>query len=288
MRRIDSLGMCLLLLTGVLISISAETTCAQDAPSETQRSIRTVAEKFDEYGKVGHCDMSARLDNFAISLMNEPEAKGFIISFDPQAKKYEHAERSLRIARHYLINTRGIAAERIITIHGGSRDVKEEVTELWMGAEGAAPPITPSSKDKYSATDFSGLFSSYTTDERIYREVVELGYSAVDIAHSEFAEKLKQQPDSVGYLLIRTSKNSPAGGWPRIARRDEQILHKGHSVGTERLTSINGGRSDGEYTLVELWVVPKSSAPPVGVTDEAEAKLSTAIKLNTYETFGGV
>jgi hypothetical protein len=116
--------------------------------------------------------------------------------------------------------------------------------------------------------------------------MIEMGSSTEEMSHTEFAEKLKQQPESVGYLVIRSSKNSSPGAWRRIARRDEHILSKDYGVEAARLKSIDGGPIDSEYAEVELWILPESAPPPAGRTQEPEKKPGAAFKLNTYEAYG--
>src|SRR5687767_9801376 len=41
---------------------------------------------FDEFGRVGHCDLGARLDNFAIQLQHEPSMTGYIVAYGPEGE----------------------------------------------------------------------------------------------------------------------------------------------------------------------------------------------------------
>lgn len=261
---------------------------AQDEQSPPSDSQAGLARKIDDYGKIGYEDLSARLDNFALEVQNVPASKAFIVAYDERDKERGFAGWYLKSSRYYLVHLRGIDPSRVVTISGGSKEVKDVLTELWLVPEGAEPPLPPPVKeDKYSAKDFSGKFDSYTTDEQIYREMVEVGYTNEDVSHSEFAEKLKQQPDSVGYLVIRTSKKSLPGAWRYIARREEQILQKDYNVAAERLGSVNGVRSEDDSAEVELWILPKSAPPPEGAKEEAEKPLSEAVRLNRLDTFSG-
>lgn len=274
-----------LLLAAVVVAFAAGAARAQEtAPAAGQPEARLFAEKIDEYGKVGHCDLTARLDNFAIMLQNEPGTKGFVVSFDTVQGNRARSGWNLKVARHYLVEQRGIEPSRVVTVHGGSRDAKESLTELWVVPEGAPPPFDPPAQDKHTAEDFSGLFDSYVADEQIYRVMVEMGYPDEAITRSEFSHKLKQQPDSLGYLVIRPSKNSPPGAWRRLARRDEQILRE-YGVEPQRLRSVNGGASDKEITEVEFWVLPKYAPPPAAAEDSG-GKAKEAYRLNTFEANG--
>ncbi len=247
-----------------------------------------TAEKFDEYGRLGHCDMTARLDNLAVTLQNNPQAKAFVVAYDPTEKKYDYAARNMKLARFYLVNVRGIEPGRVVMVDGGSKNIKEGMTELWVVPEGAAPPAAPPAVDKFAAKDFSGKFDSYKTDGQTYKVIVEMGYTASDIAYADFAEKMKQQTDSVGYLVVHAPKGDLPGAWRRVGRRDEQILSKDYGVEAARLKTINGGPSAGDYAEVEFWVLPKSAAPPAAAKEEPAKKLAAALRLNRFDSYGSM
>src|SRR5688500_19386909 len=42
--------------------------------------------KFDEFSKASHCDLTARLDNFAIQLQYEPDSVGHIVVYGPEGE----------------------------------------------------------------------------------------------------------------------------------------------------------------------------------------------------------
>jgi hypothetical protein len=95
---------------------------------------------FDEFGDISFNDEKARLDNFAISLVNYDGATGYIFVYaGKQSYESEAAERVLR-AKNYLESTRGIAPVRIIAIDGGYREEFRVV--LIIVPPGATPPIS--------------------------------------------------------------------------------------------------------------------------------------------------
>ena len=271
-----------LFLTVTLFAVASESARAQEsAPSAAPRR----AQKYDEFGRLGHCDLTARLDNFAIELQNNPRAKGFVVSYDARGKR---RGLNLKVSRFYLVNLRGIEPGRVVAIEGGSRESDEAVTELWVVPEGAEPPVEPPAEDKYAAAEFSGKFDSYFTDGRIYKYMVEMGYTDSEIAYAEFAEKLKAQPDSVGYLVVRAPENALAGDWRRVGRRDEQILSKDYGVEAARLKTLNGGQTEGERTEVEFWILPKSAPPPASLTEELTRTPKAAVVVNRFDSYGSL
>lgn len=89
----------------------------------------------DYYPPIRYNDEKARLDNFAIQLQNDPNAKGHIIVFGgPKANSAEKQKRIKR-AYDYLVNARGVSPDRLVTKDGGSRD--QTTTELWIVPLGA-------------------------------------------------------------------------------------------------------------------------------------------------------
>ena len=109
------------------------------------------ARLLDKFGDVCCEDEKARLDNFAIQLQGEPEAKGYIIFYGGRRHNYPYChssrqrlprrgEAEARAARlkPYIVNSRGTNSDRIMVINGGYRESWE--VELWIVPKGANPP----------------------------------------------------------------------------------------------------------------------------------------------------
>ncbi len=252
-----------------------------NAQNLEEKLLHRAAEKLDEYGRVGHCDLTARLDNFAITLQNDPTLKGLIVGYHPDEGREGYVDKHLKIAHYYLTKQRGIDPALIIVVNGG-RDIvaKEARTELWVVPEGAPIPVyVPAT---IGNVEFTGKLNFYHTEEAAYREIVEMGFSDTAMAHEEFAGKLKAQPDSLGYLVIRTPPNALPGAWRRIARRDEKILEKDFEIEPGRLKSIDGGQTEGEQAIVELWILAKDEPPPPGITEKLERIMKEPFELNGF------
>lgn len=99
--------------------------------------------QFDEFGDINCEDEMARLDNFAVQLQNEPNAKGVMIFYGGRRfrkrlpKQGEAAARAARI-KPYLVERRGIPSERVMVIDGGYRE--EFQVELWVIPADVTPP----------------------------------------------------------------------------------------------------------------------------------------------------
>lgn len=93
---------------------------------------------FDVYGPIDSEDEAARLDNFAIQLMEEPVSEGCIIAYGGRFGRAGEALVRAERARKYLSEKRDVARDRIIVVDGGFR---EDMTfELWIVPPGAEPP----------------------------------------------------------------------------------------------------------------------------------------------------
>lgn len=123
--------------------------CAQN--DSTQSSENAAVEPttqtilVDEFGRIGDCDMGARLDNFIIQIENNPNSKAHIIIYDGHdVLPSEYGNKSRHIVRaknryvEYLTRTRGFAPELITIVDGGIREA--QTTELWIVPEGVTPP----------------------------------------------------------------------------------------------------------------------------------------------------
>ena len=77
---------------------------------------------FDEYGRIRWDDEQARLDNFAIQLMNDPDAIGYIFVISERGGcPGEAAARAIR-AKRYIVEHRGVPWNRVIWREDGYMD----------------------------------------------------------------------------------------------------------------------------------------------------------------------
>lgn len=98
---------------------------------------------FDEYGAICWEDEKARLDNFAIQLLNYPTALGHIIVYDGKRTcRGEGVARAMR-AKKYLVDHRKVPADRIVWRWGGY--LNDPMTTLVIHPAGANIwPFVPS------------------------------------------------------------------------------------------------------------------------------------------------
>lgn len=106
--------------------------------------------KIDEYGNISFNDEKARLDNFAIELLNDPTAVGYLVGYGGRRSRRGEALERLERAKRYLVAVRAVPADRLVTSDGGYR---EEVTvELWAPPAGAALPVASPTVDPSEVT----------------------------------------------------------------------------------------------------------------------------------------
>src|SRR5204862_4577198 len=127
--------------------------------------------KFDEYGNIRFNDEKARLDNFAIELQNDPTSQGYLICYGGRRGRAGEAQRRCDRAKDYLVTTRGISADRIVTVDGGYRE--NLTVELWIVPQGAtaptaSPTVDPSEVKATAAPRPRGRRRGHDDDEEEY------------------------------------------------------------------------------------------------------------------------
>jgi hypothetical protein len=104
-----------------------------------------IFDKFDKFGDIKCEDEMARLDNFAIQLQHELQARGVIIFYGGKTfrgtlpKRGEAEARAARL-KPYLVGRRGIPTKQVIVINGGYAE--EWRADLWIVPPGASMPAS--------------------------------------------------------------------------------------------------------------------------------------------------
>lgn len=264
-----------LVLAALLIPVNI---CAQEA---TQISTGE-ARKFDEFTRVGGCDHSARLDNFAIQLQQAPEMVGYIVAYGPEGDGSGTGNFRLLVSKDYLVNSRGIDPDRIKTIYGGRyKDLEESASELWIASPEAAAPETVKYENK--ASEFTGKFIEQPTWDGLILEGDEsTGPPIGDVSLASFADMLRLQPKTYAYIVVYEGDDSTPGAWGRISTRVSESLKSRYGIQADRTKIIFGGY-DKEAKL-QLWIQPHDAPPPVEEVKK-ERKLQRNIQLGTFNQY---
>ena len=90
---------------------------------------------FDQYGDIKFEDEKARLDNFAIQLINQPQSSGSIMMSAGQETFENETTERLSRAKSYLVDVREIDQNRIVTVDCGfSQDLRIYLHVVPLGA----------------------------------------------------------------------------------------------------------------------------------------------------------
>jgi hypothetical protein len=138
---IDTAGLGGMVLTATVVLSKVPPGCAGAASITATVKPFTCGLAFDQYGDLEFENEKARLDNFAIQLMNEPLSTGYILMSAGQTTfQNETAERLAR-AKSYLVDVREIDRNRIVTVD--CRFSQDLTITLRIAPAGAgAPPCT--------------------------------------------------------------------------------------------------------------------------------------------------
>jgi hypothetical protein len=102
-------------------------------------SVTEQPQKFDEFGDVTCEDELARLDNFTITVLNNPDSKAYVIVYGGRRGRRNEAKARAARMKFYLVKMRGMDAKRIVTLDGGFRE--ELSTEFWLVRPGDSIPL---------------------------------------------------------------------------------------------------------------------------------------------------
>lgn len=108
---------------------------------------------FDQYGDIKFDDEKARLDNFAVQLMNVPLSSGYILMSAGQETFEKEAAERLARAKSYLVDVREIDKNRIVTVDCG---FSQELTiHLYSVPPGVTLPPCSNSEVPFSEVKFT-------------------------------------------------------------------------------------------------------------------------------------
>ncbi|HEX7330729.1 MAG TPA: hypothetical protein VF290_04470 [Pyrinomonadaceae bacterium] len=238
---------------------------------------KPVATRFDQFGKVGHCDLGARLDNFAIQVQNTPGSQANILVYGPDGEGYGTGRYFLELIKDYLVNARGFKPGRVKTIYGGrNTDLTQPVIELWVVPKGAASPEPQ--KHETHLESFQGLFADHAaSDDLGLYYLSEMGPGISETTHASFADILHQQKNATGYIVVYSGEDSAPGAWRRIAQSQIDYF-KELKLEANRFKMIFGGHQ--KETRLQLWLSPDGK-PPVPDAG-SELPLEKTVKVRDF------
>ena len=240
-----------------------------------------TAVKFDEFGRVGHCDLGARLDNYAIQLQNTPGARGAIVVYGPEGEGSRTGRQVLKLLRDYLVNTRDIARDRIETVYGGrNSNLHESKTELWLVPQGARLPKPL--KYETNIETFQGMFADEPRADNfgvLYFD--EMGPGIGSTNDASFADMLHQQKNAVGYIVVYSGEDLTPGAWRKLGQKEIENF-KEFDLEASRFKLIFGGQEENSH--IQYWILPNNAPPPVPDAGN-EKPLAKTVKVGDFEVF---
>ena len=249
------------------------------------QSDTSKAVKFDEFGDIQYSDLIARLDNFALELQNRPDARGFIMVYRSRRDLPGLNNRLANRIRNYMTYTRGVSAERVVTIDGGEVGCLSQ--ELWIVPSGT----TPTARGDAYSRNLVDIESTRKFDEYHYSRADDSnmdGDGSVESGDSleAFGEALRKEPRAEAHIIVypqyyierwdetlsndgvegKTIKHKclhhDSRGIALQVMREVQsdLVHKYH-IAANRIKVVNGGYRKLRY--VELWIVPRGEHAPI-------------------------
>ena len=194
------------IILGLFLVLSAAV-CAQDHAGPAQ------ATRFDAFGQLGHCDVTARLDNFAVQIQNQPGARGAVLTYAPEGEGWGTGKQVLEIIKGYLVEARGVSEDRIKLIYGGRNSEKHHSdTELWIVPQGA--PLPKPEKRESDVATFQGLYYEGPGYDDFGVEVIaEMGPGIGSSIDASLADMLHQQKNAIVYIVIYSGEDLTPGAW---------------------------------------------------------------------------
>jgi hypothetical protein len=230
--------------------------CSLAVSAQTTPKAIEAATLWDEYGTIGGCDHSARLENLTTALQNNLELEGYLVYYGPESA----SDLTLGIIKDYLTNSRGLGEERYKTIYAGpNSDPREPRIQLWLAPRGSAPPELPRYASRIET--FTGLFSEDVSWDGVYLGEGEgTGPPVPGVSFPTFVDMLKNRQDTVAYIVAFNGDDAAPGAWRRVGQMESERIEK-HGVAASRLKLIFGGAD--KETKVQLWILPADAPAPV-------------------------
>lgn len=231
----------------------------------------------------------ARLDNYAIALLNDPQAKGFIFHYRSRHQLPGAGFRRLKGIENYLIKTRGFEKNRFVLVDGGAVNCPK--TELWFAPPGTAPKSKEDSYqthyvDTESVRKFDEYYYSLNPDNPDYMGI-EHGYGFGSVNSLEaYAAALFKEPKSLAYIIVypqyyvdrnefenengkivKTQKTyfDSAKTTGRLMTAIKNELMRKYNFPAVRIKVVNGGYR--KFRAVETWILPRGEHPPIATPD---------------------
>lgn len=224
----------LLIVLGILsLNLSTLAQTENIVVEDIQTALPNEAVKVDEFGKIGNCDLGARLDQLIMLFQENPTSKIHIITYqgkDTLPSEYS-SSRAARYYERYLTQNRGISPDKIAVVTSFR---ESNATELWIVPEGATPPKPtdtipapeiPKGKTYRYTRSYVGVFTEDFSENPLNREFL--------LPHVLEREKAEQAEIEASYAEVEESMNSS-----EQQTAVEPIIEAEEKMSAEELESI--------------------------------------------------
>ncbi len=269
------------LITFVLLLVISNST---NQPAFAQETSKQGAVKFDEFGdNIFLSYEAARLDDYAMQLINNPSTKGFIIVYRSRRDLPGLSSRTALGIRHYLVDSRGIDSTRLVAMDGGISSCL--ITELWLVPTGTTPkPRADAEANSLRDEDSTYKFDEFQSPGAFEGEGSYIGSFESELGNLEgYATTLRQHKHALAYIIayaqyyivreynssgVSTGRESykqvyldPPMTAQRVLKTEKDYLVKTYHIAPSRIVLVNGGYRT--LRQIELWIVPRGEHAPI-------------------------
>jgi hypothetical protein len=225
------------------------------------------AEKLAEYGEANCETELARLDEFALPVLERRDAEAHVLVYAGRDEPSGKTRRRVRFITEYLTEARGIDAARVRVGEGGRRE--RAAVELFLVARGARPPLptptlqTTSDDDAGGARKFDEGRLGLTRDAR-GRATLWDGSDAM-CSHAvpdlgDYARALREDAGARAHVVVYGARGARLSESNTVSRLIRYRLFNFERIAQRRITVVYGGTR--EEPFVELWLVPRGAPAP--------------------------
>jgi hypothetical protein len=227
-----------------------------------QENIST-SRKFDAFGDLPADDAMAHLDNFALALSQSPNSTGYIVGYNEQQFLPGRFLRRLYGYWDYLVNMRGINANRIKVLAGGYRN--DSIVELWLVPNDEPPPKLSSEMqvNLTSPIKFDSVLMGVGCEPEFTVDLYELNAGL-----QFYANVLRENTKSRAWIIIYPSRRGRMSKAAGIARRTKNLLVRDFNIAGDRIiTRISNRRQ--ACMKAEIWIAPAGAVPTTATSNNS-------------------
>lgn len=209
-----------------------------------------VATKFDAYGDLPTDDEAARLDAFNEALRNQSQMRGFLVGYNQATAAPGIFLRRLYGDRRYLVEMRGLDADRVVVVEGGNR--AKFTIELWLVPNGATPP---SPAPSLPPPDNSGKRLLFDEECLECSPAVGLDLYGLSDGLRFYANALQRDSRARGLIVVRPGQEIGPRGVLREARGAKRLLVREHRIAGNRIAIRLARRRKDNVSTAQMWII---------------------------------